>query len=205
MKRKCLNALCKICGRHALLPGSFQIPLCFDESNGHPLYSGGYADVWMGKHQGCEVAVKVLRVYSASDLDKITSVSHHERLAKSAYRRADYRCDGTEVLQGSCHMEDPPPPERAPVVGSDNGRGALCNGFRLDGQREHQRVHQGIQRYKPVRARRVSRHWPHMSLMKLLPTARRRHPGVTVHTWRGDDPWGPEGGTNPSANSYSIT
>jgi len=92
MKRKCLNTLCKICGRHALLPSPFQIPLCFDRSKDHALYSGGYADVWMGKHQGCKVAVKVLRVYSASDLDKITSVGHHSRLVNGVYQRSDYHC-----------------------------------------------------------------------------------------------------------------
>ena len=36
----------------------------------------------MGKHQGRKVAVKVLKVYSTSDFNKITSVSYHPRLAK---------------------------------------------------------------------------------------------------------------------------
>jgi len=93
MKRKCLSILCKICGRHALLPSPFKIPLCFDQSNGYPLYRGGYADVWMGEHQGCKVAVKVLRVYSTSDFNEVTSVSHCPRLGKSSYRRSDDRCD----------------------------------------------------------------------------------------------------------------
>ena len=47
--------------------------------------------------------------------------------------------------------------------------------------------------------------WPHLSLMTLLLTARRRHSGIAVYAWRGDDPWGPEGGTNSSANFYSTT
>ena len=51
----------------------------------YALYSGGYADVWMGEHQGRKVAVKVLRIYSTSDLDKITGVSRHPSLAKSTY------------------------------------------------------------------------------------------------------------------------
>ena len=76
MKRKCLNALCKICGRCALVPSPFQIPLCFDRSE-QALHSGGYADAWMGKHRGRKVAVKVLRLYVTSDFNKITSVSHH--------------------------------------------------------------------------------------------------------------------------------
>ena len=126
-----------------IFPSSFQIPLCFDQSNGYPLYSGGYADVWMGKHQGCEVAVKVLRVYSESDLEKTTSVSHHPGLAKSAYQRADDHCGRADVLQRSCNMEGPPPSERAPAVGGDNGEKAVCNGLRVDGQWEYQRVRRG--------------------------------------------------------------
>ena len=71
--KKCLSTLCKICGRQALLPKSLQIPLCYNQS-GFPKYRGGYADVWMGEHQGLQVAVKVLRVYSTSDFNKIINV-----------------------------------------------------------------------------------------------------------------------------------
>jgi len=74
LRRKCLSTLRRICSRHALLPKSAQIPLCYDRS-GAPLYRGGYADVWKGEHQGRHVAVKVLRVYSTDDFVKITSVS----------------------------------------------------------------------------------------------------------------------------------
>ena len=73
--KKCLSTLCKICGRQALLPKSIQIPLCYDRS-GFPKYRGGYADVWLGKHQGLQVAMKVLRVYSTSDFDKIIKASY---------------------------------------------------------------------------------------------------------------------------------
>ncbi|KAF9642184.1 kinase-like protein [Thelephora ganbajun] len=69
-RRKCLSALCRICGRRALLPTSLQIPPCYNRSD-IPRYRGGYADVWKGEHQGRLVAAKVLRVYSTSDLDKI--------------------------------------------------------------------------------------------------------------------------------------
>ena len=72
-RKKCLSALCKICGRQALLPRSLRVPLCYDRSD-DPLYRGGYADVWKGEHRGRHVAVKVLRVYSTSDFDKITNV-----------------------------------------------------------------------------------------------------------------------------------
>ena len=73
LRKKCLSALCKICGRRALLPRSLQISLCYDRLD-NPLYRGGYADVWKGEHQGRHVAVKVLRVYSTSDFDKIMNV-----------------------------------------------------------------------------------------------------------------------------------
>ena len=71
---KCLSALCRICSRQAVLPKSLQIPICYNRL-GTPLYRGGFADVWKGEYEGCEVAVKVLRVYSTSDIAKVTSVS----------------------------------------------------------------------------------------------------------------------------------
>ena len=79
LRRKCLRALCWICGRHALLPKSLQIPLCYDRSD-TPLYCGGFGDVWRVEHQGRHIAVKGLRVYSTSDFDKITSVGPHSPL-----------------------------------------------------------------------------------------------------------------------------
>ncbi|KAF9789390.1 kinase-like domain-containing protein [Thelephora terrestris] len=72
LRGECLNTLCKICGRRALLPRSAAIPLCCDRS-GTALYQGGFADVWKGEHQGRQVAVEVLKVYSRSNIEKITS------------------------------------------------------------------------------------------------------------------------------------
>jgi hypothetical protein len=51
------------------------LPLCYDRSE-DALYSGGYADVWKGEHEGRKVAVKVLRIYTTSNLRKVTSVGH---------------------------------------------------------------------------------------------------------------------------------
>jgi len=51
-----------------------QIPLCYDRL-GIPLFRGGFGDVWKGNYEGRDVAVKVLVVYSTSDLDKLTRVS----------------------------------------------------------------------------------------------------------------------------------
>ena len=83
LRKKCIVALCKICGQQVLLPKSLQIPLCYNRSH-YPLYCGGYADVWKGEYQGRSVAVKVLRVYSTSDFKEIASVSY-ERPLKHMY------------------------------------------------------------------------------------------------------------------------
>ena len=64
----------RLCGRHVLLPTTLRIPVCYDRT-GDALYRGGFADVWKGEHCGREVAVKVLRTYSNSDLRKIIGVS----------------------------------------------------------------------------------------------------------------------------------
>jgi hypothetical protein len=74
LRRKCLSALYRICGSQALLPRSLQIPICYNQLD-VPLYRGGFADVWKGEHGGRHVAVKVLRVYATSDIEKIRSVS----------------------------------------------------------------------------------------------------------------------------------
>ena len=58
-------------------------------------------------------------------------------------RRADDCCDRADVLQGSCNMEEPPPPKCAPAIGSDDGEKGLCDGLRMDDKWEHQRVRQG--------------------------------------------------------------
>ena len=86
LRQKCLSVLCKICGREALLPRSLRIPLCYDRSD-DPLYTGGFADVWMGEHRGIKVAAKVLRVSESSNFDKITSVGHCPKDSNSVVGR----------------------------------------------------------------------------------------------------------------------
>jgi len=50
-----------------------KVPICYDRTS-DALYRGGYADVWKGKCRGQDVAVKVIRTYSTSDLQKIIGV-----------------------------------------------------------------------------------------------------------------------------------
>jgi len=73
-RENCLKSLYKMCGRHALLPTSLKVPVSFEQT-GHALYRGGFADVWKGEHCGRDVAVKVIRIYSDSDLHRVVGVS----------------------------------------------------------------------------------------------------------------------------------
>lgn len=75
---KCLRPLYRTCGRHGLLPKVLNLPVFYDRT-GCAVYRGGYADVWKGQCRGREVAVKVLRTYSTSDLQKIIGVSFFYR------------------------------------------------------------------------------------------------------------------------------
>lgn len=73
LRREYLSALCRICGCLALLPRPLQILVHYDRWS-TPLYNGGCADVWKGEYKDRPVAVKVMRVYLTSDLDKIRRV-----------------------------------------------------------------------------------------------------------------------------------
>jgi len=70
----CLRPLYKICGQNDLLPASMQIELPRNLAD-TPHYRGGFGDVLKWEHRGRAVAVKVLRIYSDSDLRKVTRVS----------------------------------------------------------------------------------------------------------------------------------
>jgi hypothetical protein len=73
-RNKCLKSLCRTCGRCALLPRALKIPICYDRTC-VPIYRGGFGDVWKGSYYGQDVAVKVIRTHSNSDLQKIIRVS----------------------------------------------------------------------------------------------------------------------------------
>jgi hypothetical protein len=91
IRRKSLSALCKICGRYALLPKSSRVSISFDSTE-LPFYHGGFANVWKGEHQGRPVAVKGLRIYSNSNFEKQRNVNS-ENLSRDSLSEANsYRC-----------------------------------------------------------------------------------------------------------------
>jgi len=63
------------------------------DRTGSALYRGGFADVWKGDYRGREVAVKVIRTYTKSDLQKVIGVS-------SCYLSTGWRVDRT-LCRGS--------------------------------------------------------------------------------------------------------
>ena len=91
--------------------------MCYDRT-GVALYSGGFADVWKGEHRGRAVAVKVIRMYSNSDLQKIIGVSYPSWSLPACPRADDILC--VELLQGGCDMEDPPASECPTTDRSDD-------------------------------------------------------------------------------------
>ena len=106
-----------MCGRNRILPKSLRIPLCYDRQV-FPLYSGGFADVWKGEHRGRDVAVKVIRTPSSTDLQnlqKIIGVSY------TIFPRVNALTEScTEVLQGGRDMEITSTSKRVAADGSDD-------------------------------------------------------------------------------------
>ena len=79
IRKKCLKLLYRMCGQHAYLPRAMKIHAEYDRAS-VALYRGGSADVWRGIYCGRDVAVKVIRTYSNSDLRKIIGVGYHRAL-----------------------------------------------------------------------------------------------------------------------------
>ena len=91
--------------------------------------------MWKGKHKGRHVAVKVLRVYSTSDFNKITGVGSRS-LLKWVFNLLILAV--VEVLQGGCDVECSSSSKRATAVGGDDGHPPLLDGIGVDGKWEHQ-------------------------------------------------------------------
>ena len=72
-RRKYLKILYRTCGFHACLPTTMRISVRYDRT-ADALYRGGCGDVWKGLYHDQEVAVKVIRTYSDSDLQKVVGV-----------------------------------------------------------------------------------------------------------------------------------
>ena len=137
MRRECLHSSYKICGREALLPKSFPIPLCYDPTDTPQTY-GGLADVWKGNHKGQVVAAKALRVYKTSNLERTRKVGDAPLIIFSNELTVPH----TVVLQGGRNVEDASSPECVAAVRRDDYRQSVSvrDGIRVDEEWEHQQV-----------------------------------------------------------------
>jgi len=83
-----------------------------------PQCHGGFADVWKGRHNGQEVAAKVLRVSLKNNFERIGRASFHQHLVFINELTGPH----VEILQGGRDLEIPLPSERFATVGRDNDR-----------------------------------------------------------------------------------
>jgi hypothetical protein len=62
VSRRCLHKLQAICGRHKILPSSYNIFGDLTINDDDPVASGGFSDVWEGTYDGKKVCIKRLRI-----------------------------------------------------------------------------------------------------------------------------------------------
>ena len=117
-----------------MLPRSLRIESCY-KTTGVAQFRGGFADVWKGEYRDQEVAVKQLRIYANSDLQKITRVGRDFPGIATVLTVTH-----AEVLQGVLGVESPSPSECAAVAGGHNDRDPVRDGVGVDDEREHQQV-----------------------------------------------------------------
>ena len=150
-QKKWIRLLYRTCGQRELLPRTLEVPICYDRT-GNALFRGGYADVWKGECCGREVAVKVIRTYSTSDLQKIIGVGRWAYSLSTVNSLTEL----VEVLQGGSDVEIPSASECPTANGGDNVRESVRDGIGLDGEWKHPRIRQGTSRCRPARACRFS-------------------------------------------------
>ena len=144
-RRKCLKLLYRTCAQHALLPRSLKVPICYDRT-GHALFRGGYADVWKGECRGRDVAVKVMKTYPSSDLQKIIGVGR----CTCPLSTASSLTKLVEVLQGGSDVEVPSASECPAASGGNDVGESVRDGIGLDDEWKHPRIRQGTSRCRPT-------------------------------------------------------
>ena len=137
IRARCLRCSYKMCGREAILPKSLPIPICYDPME-TPQGSGGFADVWKGKHNGQEVAAKVLRVNTRGDIEKNRRVSCPRFVAWINKLIGSYAA----ILQGGLDMEYASSSERVAADRRDDDRkpASVRDGVTMDEEWERHRV-----------------------------------------------------------------
>jgi len=74
LRRKSIRILRKVCGAQTILPRSCMLSENISKEGDIAFASGGFADVWRGRHGGNRVCIKAFRAYTADNLSKIKQV-----------------------------------------------------------------------------------------------------------------------------------
>ena len=168
-----------------------RIPLCYDRTEA-PRYQGGFAEVWKGKHEGIEVAVKVLKVFTTSDLVQITRVgfpicqrARVDRLVPTTQRF----CKEVITWKSLRHQNV------LPLLGvtMNENQFAMVSEWMVNGNiTKFIKTHWDANRFKLVRSFPYCR--LRLPLTRSFPIARRRCSWVDIYAQPGDDTRGLEGG-----------
>ena len=78
LRRKCVRVLRRVCGSEAILPRSCILSENISKEGDIAIASGGFADIWKGRHNGNRVCIKAFRAYTVENLSKIKQV-HSQR------------------------------------------------------------------------------------------------------------------------------
>jgi hypothetical protein len=77
LRRRSVRILRRVCGQQTILPRSCILSENISKEGDIAFASGGFADVWKGRHNGNPVSVKAFRAYTAENLSKIKKVCGH--------------------------------------------------------------------------------------------------------------------------------
>ena len=74
LRRKSVRILRKVCGSQGILPRSCILSENISKEGDIALTSGGFIDVWKGRHNGNRVCIKEFRAYTTENLSRIKQV-----------------------------------------------------------------------------------------------------------------------------------
>jgi hypothetical protein len=77
LRRRSVRILRRVCGLQTVLPRSCILSENISKEGDIAFASGGFADVWKGRHNGNSVCIKAFRAYTAENLSKIKQVCGH--------------------------------------------------------------------------------------------------------------------------------
>ena len=79
LRRKSVRILRRVCGSQTVLPHSCILSDNISKEGDIAVASGGFADVWKGRHNKNHVCIKAFRVYTAENLSKVKQVRNQFR------------------------------------------------------------------------------------------------------------------------------